>query len=183
MPKHLRIIMLFSIASVFVIADVVTKWATITFLRNKPPIVLLPVLDFRYVENHDIAFSLFEWIPDRIRPVVIIVLACLMTVYVLFLFFRYAAQFLLLGFGLTMVLSGAIGNLIDRFTRGFVIDFIHVHYGVHSWPVFNIADICVSTGIGLIALGLFVTPSEPVKEEMETDTEANTETKVSIPTT
>lgn len=160
MSPTLRRVMLLSFALVLLLVDVITKWATVAFLKARPPVVLLPILDFRYVENRDIAFSLMEWLPDRIRPTVIVLLAGLMTIYVIFLFVRYAAEYLLLGFGLSLILSGAIGNLLDRFTRGFVVDFIHVHYGTYSWPVFNVADICVSTGIGLIAIGLFLVPDE-----------------------
>ena len=47
------------------------------------------------------------------------------------------------------IFSGAIGNWIDRFLHGFVIDFIHLHYGDLHWYVFNIADIFVSMGIFL----------------------------------
>ncbi|TNE50807.1 MAG: signal peptidase II [Deltaproteobacteria bacterium] len=170
MSRTLRRVMLLSFALVLLLVDILTKWATVAFLRDRPPVVLLPVLDFRYIENRDIAFSLLEWLPDKARPIVIILLAGLMTIYVIFLFVRYAADFLLLGFGLSLILSGAIGNLLDRFTRGFVVDFIHVHYGTYSWPVFNVADICVSTGIGLIAIGLFLIPDEnstPKTEEAE----------------
>lgn len=161
MSKPIRLTLFFLFSLVLVVADLVSKWAAIAFLKGKPPLVLLPVLDFRYIENRDIAFSLLEWLPDSIRPTLIIVLASAMTVYVLFLFFQYATDFPILGFGLSMILAGAIGNLIDRFARGFVVDFIHCFYGTYSWPVFNIADICVTTGVGLIAIGIFVIPSEP----------------------
>ena len=50
--------------------------------------------------------------------------------------------------GFALVFSGALGNIVDRIARGYVVDFIHVR----GWPVFNVADIAVVVGMGLIAL-------------------------------
>lgn len=177
MPKPLRVVMLLSFSFGFFVADVLSKWASVVLLRDRPPWVLLPILDFRYVENRDIAFSLMEWIPERIRPTLILTLGCIMTLYVIFLFVRYAAEDWFLGFGLASILAGALGNLLDRITRGYVVDFIHIHYKTYSWPVFNIADICVTTGIALIALGLFFMPPEAASvTAISTDSSASSET-------
>lgn len=55
------------------------------------------------------------------------------------------------------MISGALGNLIDRIRYGYVIDFIHVHIrDVFSWPVFNVADILIVAGIGLLLLQLLL---------------------------
>ncbi len=58
----------------------------------------------------------------------------------------------MLRFGLACVLVGAIGNLIDRVLLGHVIDFIHVYYRDYHFPIFNVADIFVTTGVGFIIL-------------------------------
>jgi signal peptidase II len=51
-----------------------------------------------------------------------------------------------------LILSGAIGNLIDRAVFGFVIDFINLHYQDFYWPVFNVADIAITLGVMLLLL-------------------------------
>jgi len=56
--------------------------------------------------------------------------------------------------GFALVFSGALGNIVDRIARGYVVDFIHVR----GWPVFNVADIAVVVGMGLIALAALVGP-------------------------
>ena len=57
---------------------------------------------------------------------------------------------------LTLVLAGAVGNMIDRFRLGYVIDFVNVRIGWFDFPVFNLADACISVGaVALIALTLF----------------------------
>lgn len=53
---------------------------------------------------------------------------------------------------LSLVLAGALGNIYDRFFYGSVVDFLDFYYGRHHWPAFNVADIAVSVGIGLIVL-------------------------------
>jgi signal peptidase II len=54
--------------------------------------------------------------------------------------------------GLSLIIGGAIGNLIDRLQYGYVIDFLDLYVGTHHWPAFNVADsaICIGTGLLLI---------------------------------
>ena len=58
----------------------------------------------------------------------------------------------LLAFGLTLILGGAIGNVIDRFEHGYVVDFIYAHWGPHYFPAFNVADSAISIGAVLVVL-------------------------------
>ncbi|SMN13130.1 Lipoprotein signal peptidase [Bathymodiolus heckerae thiotrophic gill symbiont] len=53
---------------------------------------------------------------------------------------------------LTLILSGAVGNMIDRIVNGFVIDFIELHYQTFYWPIFNFADIFISLGVLLLII-------------------------------
>ncbi len=61
--------------------------------------------------------------------------------------------------GFALVFSGALGNIVDRAARGYVVDFIHVR----GWPVFNVADIAVVVGMGLIALASLTGPPSEAK--------------------
>ena len=56
---------------------------------------------------------------------------------------------------LSLILGGALGNLIDRSLYGYVIDFIQVYYDVYYWPAFNIADSAITLGAGLLILDMF----------------------------
>ena len=63
----------------------------------------------------------------------------------------------LLAVGLASILGGAIGNLVDRLFHGHVVDFLHFHWGERWWfPAFNVADIGITTGAGLIILDAFL---------------------------
>jgi signal peptidase II len=60
--------------------------------------------------------------------------------------------------GLALVLGGAIGNLYDRVTLGYVVDFLNFHYQQHYWPAFNVADSAICVGVGLLLLDSFKKP-------------------------
>ncbi len=60
--------------------------------------------------------------------------------------------------GLALVLGGAIGNLYDRITLGYVVDFLNFHINNHFWPAFNVADSAICVGVGLLLLDSFKSP-------------------------
>ncbi len=134
------------------------------------PAVLHGVVELRYVENEDIAFSVLRRLGIPRSPELLITLATVaLGILVIGAFVaRRAARaaaagapdradlaaaaeepgLLLSRAGLALIVSGALGNLVDRVVRGYVVDFIHVK----GWPVFNVADIAVVVGVGLIGL-------------------------------
>ena len=57
--------------------------------------------------------------------------------------------------GLALVLGGAIGNLFDRISLGYVVDFLNFHLNDHYWPAFNVADSAICVGVGLLVLDSF----------------------------
>jgi signal peptidase II len=71
-----------------------------------------------------------------------------------------AVEKLPLVFPLSLILAGAVGNLIDRIRFGEVVDFLDVYVGAHHWPAFNVADASISTGAALLVIALFVARKE-----------------------
>ncbi len=63
--------------------------------------------------------------------------------------------------GLALVLGGAIGNLYDRLTLGYVVDFLNFHINNHYWPAFNVADSAICVGVGLLLWDSFKADSKP----------------------
>ncbi|HLK89482.1 MAG TPA: signal peptidase II [Polyangia bacterium] len=126
-----------------------TKYVAKAGLQGHHPHTLIRgVLDLQYVEHTDVAFDLLRWIPEGARgPILIFAGAAGLVALAAFLLRRpprsRAGQLALL-----LVTAGALGNYLDRIVRGYVVDFIHLHH----WPVFNVADSCVT--IGAILLGL-----------------------------
>jgi len=129
--------------------DHATKHAAVQLLSARRPVELVPgLLDLRYAENHDTAFSLLHRFGlNGGASIVLASIALLGTLALALVWYRrrnLASPLENLGYGLA--LSGAIGNVADRLLRGFVVDFIHVRH----WPVFNVADIAIVLGIGIL---------------------------------
>lgn len=146
-----------------VLVDQLTKrWILEYFLSGKPKAaipILGSYLELRYTENTGVAFSLLE---GQTIKFILIALAIAAIGY-LYWRSRETGSFLL-KFSFGLVLGGAVGNLIDRFARGFVVDFIHVQIPQigFNFAVFNVADSAISVGVVLLAYLLWRgSPHEP----------------------
>lgn len=146
-------------AILVIVLDQLTKhWVTLYFTTGtttgdvKPPIqVVGQVLQIQYLQNTGVAFSLLEG-----STVLFLFIAIAVGVIgTLYWRTRNSASLLLkLTFGL--ILGGAAGNLIDRFSHQFVVDFIHFQIPhLFDWPVFNVADSAISVGVVLLAYVLW----------------------------
>jgi signal peptidase II len=108
------------------------------------------VVDFRYVENTDIAFNLLRWVPEGIRTPGLLVVGAIAVLALGYLLLAGRTQPRARRWALVLVTAGAIGNYLDRVVRGYVVDFVHVHH----WPVFNVADVYITLGYCLFGVGL-----------------------------
>jgi signal peptidase II len=72
----------------------------------------------------------------------------------MFVMFLQSRGQLLMRVALVLIIGGALGNFIDRLNIGYVIDFIDWHYGAKHWPTFNIADVWISVGVGLMLIDM-----------------------------
>jgi len=70
----------------------------------------------------------------------------------------------LLPFAFALIIGGAIGNVIDRFNHGAVVDFLSFHAGPYYWPAFNLADSAITLGVGLMLIGHFRTSTNTPPE-------------------
>ena len=113
---------------------------------------VLPVLDIVRAHNSGAAFSFLAdaggWQRWAFSGVAVIVSALLLY----WLRTLSLATHSLLAGGLTLILGGAIGNVIDRFEHGYVVDFVHAHWGNAYFPAFNVADAAISIGAAFVIL-------------------------------
>lgn len=109
-----------------------------------------------YILNKGAAFGVLSDKSESFRTPFFIVISILAIAGLIYFYIAYAKNSILSQIAIALILSGAVGNLIDRLALGVVRDFIDVHwYDIH-WPAFNIADTSISVGTGLLILGLYM---------------------------
>ena len=138
------------VALLVVILDQLSKIAITSRFQLGEGLPILPVFDLLRTHNSGAAFSFLRdasgwqrWFFTGIAVVASAVIVSLLR--------RHAGD-RLMAWALALVLGGALGNLVDRIRLGYVVDFLHAHWGVHSFPVFNVADCAITLGAGLLIL-------------------------------
>jgi signal peptidase II len=136
------ILLLGAIATIVIIVD---QWAKQVVQTHMLPGMSIPVIDnifhITYILNPGAAFGILE--NERIFFITIALCMLALTAY----FFKHIPQnFRLMRLGLSLLAGGAIGNVIDRVQTGYVVDF----FDFRIWPIFNVADIAIVTGVGCV---------------------------------
>jgi signal peptidase II len=142
-------------AAGIVILDQVTKTAVERFTDEGFHRTIIPgFFNLVHTRNPGIAFSLFaDWDSSWLRPLLVLfsVAAIGLVVWLLATSRAGSAR---TRWGLTFVLGGALGNVVDRILHGSVVDFLDFHAGPYHWPAFNVADSCITIGALLVILDL-----------------------------
>jgi signal peptidase II len=142
------------ISALIVALDQLTKWAAVRYLADPGQMPVLPFLNLTLVYNRGAAFGFLNdaagW--QNVFFVGVAIAACVVIGYLL-----HRADVRNYGstVGLTLILGGAVGNVIDRLIYGHVIDFIDVYYRSWHWPAFNVADSAITIGAILLVLDAF----------------------------
>jgi signal peptidase II len=111
-----------------------------------------------YVRNSGSAFGLLARYDPAVLRIFFPAVTVLAVVLLVWYLSRLPASQPLTLWGVCLVIGGAVGNGIDRFRIGQVIDFLDVHwYDVYHWPAFNVADSAICVGVGLLVLDAFRT--------------------------
>ena len=142
-------------------ADQASKaWAVRNLPLFEPREVVAGLLGLVHVRNTGVAFSLLSNLDPRwVHPVLI--LATLLAMAAVLGYIWHLPGKGTAPFGLGLILGGAIGNLIDRWRLGYVVDFIDLHWRAHHWPTFNVADIGITVGVALLAADMLFFSKEP----------------------
>ena len=133
------------------VLDQVTKWLITVNLPLYSHIVVVDhFFNISHVLNPGGAFGFFADQSPGIRKFVFLFLSSIVALFVFWLYRKTAATHRFLSYGLALIFAGAIGNLIDRFRFGMVVDFLDFYVGAYHWPAFNIADSAISVGMGVL---------------------------------
>ena len=102
------------------------------------------------VKNYGISFGILNNLNNP--KIIFSILTIIMSIYIISLYFKQEFNNLYKKIALSLIISGAYGNMIDRIYNGYVIDFLDFHYKNYHWPSFNIADISICCGVFIIIL-------------------------------
>jgi signal peptidase II len=155
----------FLLSIAVILLDQWSKWLAETLLVPYQPVPVLPLFNFTLAYNTGAAFSFLSdaggwqrWFFISLTLVVVSVL--------LNWLWHMRAEERLQAASISLVLGGAIVNLIDRVWLGHVIDFLDVYYGSYHWPIFNIADSAITVGVILLIIDMFFN-DHPEREKNE----------------
>ncbi|MCX7965193.1 MAG: signal peptidase II [Syntrophorhabdaceae bacterium] len=127
----------------------IDRWTKMLILDQVPYLKGISITSFFsivHVRNYGGAFSFLS--QHHLAKYIFTVFPLLITSILIYIMLRYPLS-LSKTFSLALIISGAMGNIYDRFSYGYVIDFLDFYYKNYHWPAFNVADISISTGIGL----------------------------------
>jgi signal peptidase II len=109
-----------------------------------------------HVRNTGGAFGIFGGEKGGLGSILFVVVSLMAIGAIVFLFIKIKEDEKNLALSFSLLLSGALGNLVDRLRYGEVVDFLDFHLSTYHWPAFNIADSAICIGIGLMALELLM---------------------------
>lgn len=139
-------IAILSVALLITLDQWTKEWIVKTFELHEIKTLIPNLLYFTYYQNTGAAFSMFEGFGNAFFGI----LTVIALVFIAYLYVN--AKQLSNYIGYILVFAGAIGNFIDRMVLGFVRDFIGVYIGSYPFPIFNVADICITCGFALLLI-------------------------------
>jgi len=145
----------YGLAALIIAADRITKMIVEARVSAVDTIHVIPgFFDIINSQNRGVAFGMFNDSTNEWRTVALIVLSVAAVVFISVLLWRPAKLDRWSLWGLSLVLGGAAGNLVDRVLWGRVTDFLEVYVGEHHWPTFNVADSAIVIGSALLILDM-----------------------------
>jgi len=160
--NHPSYVFLGVVSSLTLAADVLTKEWAATHLSGYPGVVEIwpRFVTLVLAKNRGGAWGLLQTTSENVRRPFFLLVSVAAIAFIMTLYRRLQPRQRALKWGLPLVLGGALGNVLDRIRYGHVIDFIDAHAVVKGierhWPTFNVADIAICVGVGLMAIDMFV---------------------------
>jgi signal peptidase II len=121
--------------------------------------VLDGLVRLTYVQNRGAAFGILSDAEIPYQAVLFSLVSLLALIAIAAYAWRMPVDSRLPHTALSLVMGGAVGNLIDRARLGYVIDYVDVHWGSYHWPAFNVADAAITVGVALLILDILKSPA------------------------
>lgn len=142
------------LSALVIVLDQISKLWVVKHFDLYESVALLPSVNLTYVHNTGAAFSFLSSAGGWQRWFFVAIALIATTILMVWLS-RLKRSERWMAVTLSLILGGAIGNLYDRISYAYVIDFIHVYYETWHWPVFNVADSAISVGIVMMLIDAF----------------------------
>ena len=139
---------------VVLIIDLGSKYLILQNFALGDTVPLFPSLNLHYARNYGAAFS-FLAEHDGWQKYFFIVLAIGISLMLAYFMKKNSAEQKLQNSAYALIIGGALANMVDRVYNGFVVDFLDFYWDIYHYPVFNVADIAICIGAGLLALDAF----------------------------
>ena len=134
-------------ALVIIVLDQITKVYIDTHMTLHESIpVIQGFFNITYVRNPGAAFGCLADASPVVRALFLIGVSIFASCLIVYYIVKMKTEDILLTYGMSLIMGGAVGNLIDRIRLGEVIDFLDVYISTYHWPAFNVADSAVSVG-------------------------------------
>jgi len=147
------------LTAVVLVLDQASKVLMVSWLSLYETVAIIPYFNLTMAHNTGAAFSFLAdaggW-----QKWFFIILASIISLILVIWLKKLSPQNKLEALSISMILGGAIGNVVDRFVYGYVIDFLDVYYGTYHWPAFNVADSAICIGAILLVVDSFISKSE-----------------------
>ncbi len=158
-----------------IVLDQVTKYMVVERFRYGESIpVIQGFFSLTYIRNTGAAFGLLAHANPAFRIPFFVIVPIIALIAIGFIFRKIPDQDLKLSSALSLVIGGAVGNLIDRVTLNYVIDFLDFHWNYqYHFPAFNVADSAICVGVGVLMLDLLTQNQEDEKKETSVDAPAS----------
>ena len=137
-----------ALSALVVLLDQASKLWIVNHFANQESLMILSVFDLTLMHNTGAAFS-FLSDAGGMQRWIFTTIAIIASVSITWVLRKHATE-VLFPFALSLILGGALGNLIDRINHGYVIDFLLFHWNEHYFPAFNLADSAITCGAGLL---------------------------------
>lgn len=155
---------LFALFPCLLLLDQITKFYV---ARNMELYYSIPVVknffNLTYLRNKGAAFSIFAQSNFRLPFLILVSVIAIFAITVYFRNIRPDEK--RTAAGLSFIMAGAVGNLMDRVRHGEVVDFLDAHWYGHHWPSFNVADTAICVGVFILAVGMFIEEQRLKAEE------------------
>jgi signal peptidase II len=147
-----RLSYLLLVVSILAVDRWTKVWIRNRFDLNESVSVVDGLFNITYVRNTGVAFGILSSVSSPAKSLLLSIFTAFAAVVVITYSVRSPARNRLLQVALALILGGALGNLYDRLSYGYVVDFLEFYVRTYHWPSFNVADSAISVGVALLAI-------------------------------